>query len=94
MYQPTKWKSHAAAAVRRNHSRPLETRVGSVLLRAGRCSKNLIHQTSDFDEKAFLYGALMFFEWAFDPVHVITISIRHSSNYSILAGRRVTKKYI
>jgi hypothetical protein len=36
----------------------------------------------------------MFFERALDLVHVITISIRHSSNYSILAGRRVTENYI
>jgi len=36
----------------------------------------------------------MFFERAFDLVHMITISIRHSSNYSILAGRRVTENYI
>jgi hypothetical protein len=64
-------------------------------VRGERCSKmSFVKQRSDFDEKAFLYGTLMFFERAFDPVHVITISIRHSSNYSILAGRRVTKKCI
>src|SRR5262249_242821 len=36
----------------------------------------------------------MFFERAFDLVHMITISIRHLSNYSIIAGRRVTENYI
>jgi len=58
--------------------------------------KNLLfHQTSvRFDEKPFLYGALVFFERAFDLVHMITLSIRHSSNYSILAGRRITENYI
>jgi len=47
-----------------------------------------------FDEKAFLNNTLVLFERTFDPVHVIAISIRHSSKDSIVAGSRVTKNNV
>ncbi len=47
-----------------------------------------------FDEKAFLYDALMFFKRAFDFIDMIAVSIWHRSNDLVIAGSRVTKKHI
>jgi hypothetical protein len=50
--------------------------------------------TLGFDEQAFLYDALMFLKRTFNPVHMITVSIRHRSDNFVIAGSRVTKKHI
>ena len=47
-----------------------------------------------FEEKAFLYDALMFFKRTFDPIHMIAVSIWHPTNDLVIARSRVTKKHI
>jgi hypothetical protein len=50
--------------------------------------------TLGFEEKAFLYDALMFFKRTFDPIHMIAVSIWHPTNDLVIARSRVTKKHI
>src|SRR5262245_32284615 len=47
-----------------------------------------------FEEKAFLYDALVFFKRTFDPIHMIAVSIWHPTNDLVIARSRVTKKHI
>ena len=47
-----------------------------------------------FDEKLFLYYALMVFGGLFDLIHMIAISIWHRSNDLVAARSRVTKKHV
>lgn len=55
--------------------------------------KNLFHEmASRFDEKVFLDGQLVFFERAFDPVHVITFSIRQRPNDLVVARSRTSSR--
>ena len=57
--------------------------------------KFLLRQTAlGFEEKAFLYDALMFFKRTFDPIHMIAVSIWHPTNDLVIARSRVTKKHI
>ena len=44
------------------------------------------------DEKAFFYNALTFFERTLDPIYVIPVSVRHRSDYLVVARSRVTKE--
>jgi hypothetical protein len=47
-----------------------------------------------FEEKAFLYDALVFLKRTFDPIHMIAVSIWHPTNDLVIARSRVTKKHI
>jgi hypothetical protein len=43
------------------------------------------------DQNVFVYGTLILFARAFDPVHVIAVSIWHHSNDPIISGSRMAK---
>ena len=47
-----------------------------------------------FDEKAFLYDALIILERTFKSIHMIAVSIWHHSNDLVIARSRVTKKHV
>ena len=47
-----------------------------------------------FDEKTLPYDTFVLFKRAFDPIHVIAVSIWHRGNNLVIAESRMAKKLI